>query len=109
MKMKIILYFALLVFLCLFLGCTSTTKDAKADLVFLGTVKIVEASSPRSELNWIVHCRVNQVLSGKFSGKTFSFRVHSPAKSGLEVGKQYKVVAKRTIDGYSVEQFQWGK
>jgi hypothetical protein len=110
MKMKLILYSALLVLLYLILGCTSTTRDAKADLVFLGTVEKVEVSSlPRSEQNWIVHCRVNQVLSGNYLGKTFSFRVHSPVKSGLKVGRQYKIVAKRTVDGYTVDQFQWTK
>ncbi len=110
MKMKLTLYSALLLVPCLILGCSSTTKDAKADLVFLGTVEKVEASPlPQSTLNWIVHCRVDQILSGNFSGRTFSFRVHSPVKSGLEVGKQYKIVAKRTIGGYTVDQFQWTK
>jgi hypothetical protein len=96
--------------LCLCFGLYAQAQVAEADLVFLGTVEKVEASPlPESKRNWIVHCRVEQVLSGDFPGKTFSFRVHSPAKSGLEVGNQYKIEAKRTTDGYTVDQYQWKK
>jgi hypothetical protein len=79
-------------------------------LVFLGTVEKLEASPlTYSTENWIIHCRVDQVLSGDFSRKMFSFRVHSPSKSGLEVGKQYKIEAKRTAEGYTIDQYQWRK
>jgi hypothetical protein len=110
MKMKTIIYLTLLVLQSLILSCATPVQVAQADLVFLGTVEKLEASPlPHSTANWIVHCRVDQVLSGNFSGKTFSFRVHSPAKSGLEVGRQHKIEAKRTTDGYSVDQYQWEK
>jgi hypothetical protein len=38
-------------------------------------------------LDWIVHARVERVVSGDFEGARFSFRVHSPSRAGLVVGK----------------------
>ncbi len=111
MKMKIIMiYLTLIVPMPLILSCAPAVHVIQADLVLLGTVEKLEASPlTHSTGNWIVHCRVDQVLSGDLSDKTFFFRVHSPAKSGLEVGKQYKIEAKRTTDGYIVDQYQWRK
>ena len=80
----------------------------KPNLVFLGTVVSIEASTiPRSSANYTVTFNVDKVESGKFDGKTFSFRIHSPAKSGLETGKQYRVRATKTDRGYFVDQYQW--
>ena len=89
-------------------GCE--TEDHHGDLVFLGTVQKIEISPLENILdNHIVICRVDKVLSGDFSGEVFSFRVHSPSQSGLEVGKQYTIVATRTAEGFDVDQFQWMK
>ncbi len=110
MKTKLIIYFTLFLLTGYILGCPTISQAAQSDLVFLGTVEKVEASPlPHSSLNWIVQCRVDRVLSGDFQSKTFSFRVHSPVKSGLEVGKQYKIEAKRTKNGYTVDPYQWIK
>ncbi len=113
MKMNtkhIIIYLFLVPPFCLIFGYTTIIQAAQSDLVFLGTVEKVEASPlPQSTLNWIIYCRVDKILSGDLPNKTFSFRVHSPVKSGLEVGKQYKIKATRTIDGYTVDQYQWKK
>lgn len=88
-------------------GPAAPTK-AKADLVFLGTVESIEVSSlPQSQSNWIVTFRIERVESGEFGEKTFSFRIHSPSKSGLETGKQYSVEATKTDTGYFVDQYQW--
>jgi hypothetical protein len=107
---SIIIHLILALLPCIIFGFTAISHAAEADLVFLGTIEKVEASPlPQSSLNWIVHCRVDKVLSGNFANKTFSFRVHSPTKSGLEEGKQYKIKARRTTDGYTVDQYQWGK
>ena len=104
-----------LAFLCLVLllvaGCSrqeSVQANRKPDLVFRGTVESIQGDPlPQSLANWIVRFRVEEVLLGDFGGKTFAFRIHSPAMSGLEVGKQYTVEAIRTVDGYSVDQDQW--
>ena len=81
---------------------------SKPDLVFLGTVQSIESSTiPQSRANWVVTFRVDRIQSGEFGGKTFSFRIHSPSKSGLETGRQYVVEATRTTTGYAVDQYQW--
>jgi len=93
-------------------GCCATpdrhaSAQAKPDLVFHGTVQSVAASSiPQSRTNWVVTFRVDRVDSGEFSGKTFTFRIHSPSKSGLTTGKQYLVEATRIGTGYNVDQYQ---
>jgi hypothetical protein len=77
-------------------------------LVFLGTVQSIASSTiPQSLANWVVTFRVDRIESGEFDGKTFSFRIHSPSKSGLETGRQYVVEAMRTGAGYEVDQYQW--
>jgi inhibitor of cysteine peptidase len=82
---------------------------AAADLlVFEGTVISIEASPlPKSTQNFIVTMHVDRVLRGQFKGKSFQFRVHSPAKSGLNVKGKYTVEAKRVDGKYTVDQNQW--
>jgi hypothetical protein len=78
------------------------------DLVFVGTVESIrEASEPQSLANWLVTFRVDRIKSGGFAEKTFSFRIHSPSRSGLKEGKQYEVKARRTATGYAVDPEQW--
>jgi hypothetical protein len=55
----------------------------------------------------VITTRVDKVLSGSFPGKEFQFAVHSPAKSNLDLGKQYTVRATRTKTGYTVDELQW--
>ena len=100
--------------LVLLAGCATVSEPNSAalapqpDLVFVGTVESIEASPlPRSLANWIVTFRVDRIEAGDFSGETFSFRIHSPSRSGLESGKQYVVEANRTDTGYKVDQCQW--
>jgi hypothetical protein len=79
-------------------------------LTFLGTVTRIEIADTGDSLKkWVVTTRVDKVLSGVFSGSQFSFAIHSPAQSGLEVGKQYRIRATRTRDGYFVDQNQWSR
>ena len=75
-------------------GCSDNVRQGverpvtpdKADLVFEGTVEKIEISPLKRSLdNWIVTFQVNKVLSGDFKGKRFSFRIHSPIRSGLKV------------------------
>jgi hypothetical protein len=56
---------------------------------------------------WLVTVVVEKVVSGEFSGSTFSFAVHSPAMSGLEVGRFYTVRAEWNGSGYVVDPLQW--
>jgi len=70
-------------------------------LTFLGTIISIE-NSPivNSDLNWIITVNVEKVISGSFSGNTFQFRVHSPARSALEIGRQYRMEFVLTQNGY---------
>jgi len=80
------------------------------DLAFLGTVTSIKSSRiPNSSLNWIVRCNVEKVLSGIYEKDTFSFRVHSPTRSGLSSIGRLTVVAKKNNNGYSVDENQWMK
>ena len=82
--------------------------DQPETLVFLGTVVSIEnAPSPRSRMNWVIKTRVDSVITGQFDGKHFDFRVHSPANSALELGKQFEITAVFTDNGYVVDQYQW--
>ena len=56
---------------------------------------------------WVVRLDVAKVLLGNFSGGSFDFAVHSPARSGLQVGRTYAVTATRRGDGYAVDERQW--
>ena len=64
---------------------------------------------PKTRANWIVIFNVDKIISGLFTEKTFSFRIHSPVKSGLKVGLKCIVKATKTQTGYLVDQYQWMK
>jgi len=84
---------------------SSSTQSPK-DLVFIGTItKIYPFSAPATVLRrWVVRAHVDRVVSGTFSGDTFTFTVHSPAQSGLRVGRAYTIKATWTNEGYVIDQ-----
>ena len=84
-------------------------KNTKGtSLEFLGTVVSIDiVPRGKSLSHWLITVKVDNVFSGNFSRETFHFRVHSPAKSGLEVNKQYTIKAKPMQSGYSVDPYQW--
>jgi hypothetical protein len=80
------------------------------DLVFRATIEQIECAPlgvRGAFLDWIIRTRVDEVLSGTFTGTHFAFRVHSPSRSGLEVGRALTVTATWTGDGYRVDEHQW--
>ena len=82
-----------------------SSDDSPKDLVFIGTVtKIYPTGTRYSRREWAVLTRVDKVVSGTFSGATFTFTVHSPAMTGLRVGRAYTIKATWTRDGYVVNQ-----
>ena len=91
-------------------GCASspaTTANATDILVFNGTVTKIESSTiPQSNHNWIVTMHVDKVLSGNFPDAQFSFRVHSPTRSGLTENGTYRIEASRTGTGYVVDSIK---
>src|SRR2546430_16833696 len=90
-------------------GLTQTqlsSADLPKDLVLIGTVtKIYPFASPIVRRSWAVRAHVDRVISGTFSGTTFTFTVHSPATAGLRVGHTYSIKATWTIEGYVVNEF----
>jgi hypothetical protein len=94
--------------LLLLAGVSACTHSKKGDLIFLGTVTRIQVADTGDPLRkWVVATRVDRVISGSFSGAQFSFAIHSPSRSGLEVGKQYRILATRVPGGYEVDQYQW--
>jgi hypothetical protein len=90
------------------MNAPATGEPGSQDLVFLGTVtSMAPGHTGNTSKRWVVTTTVERVLSGRFSGSQFSFAIHSPAKSGLEVGKQYSIKATRTPTGYRVDEYQW--
>jgi hypothetical protein len=80
------------------------------DLTFRATIEKIEVSTVGKAgafLDWIIHTRVLEVISGDFTGERFAFRVHSPSRAGLEVGITCTIVATRVGDGYRVDENQW--
>jgi hypothetical protein len=89
-------------------SASTPRRSTLIDLTFLGKVTNIEAADTGDPLKeWVVTTRVDKVLSGDFSGSQFSFAIHSPAKSGLKVGKQVRIRATGTPDGYLVDDHQW--
>lgn len=78
------------------------------DLVYMGKVRDIRPSPlPQSRLNYVVTTTVEKVLSGPTPGKTFSFRIHSPARAGLQIGRVYRIQAAWIPQGYRVDETQW--
>ena len=81
----------------------------KEHLEFIGMVtKFYPHRSVHPRNNWKVAVQVESVILGDFTGKDFTFPLHSPAKSGLQVGQKYRFRAKwidRSLE-YVVEYYQ---
>jgi hypothetical protein len=86
-------------------SASSSAEPESHDLTLVGTVtKLYPVAAPRSRRRWAVVARVNSVMSGEFSGATFTFTVHSPAQAGLRVNRDYVIKATKTDGGYLVDE-----
>lgn len=84
---------------------SSSAGPESDDLVLVGTVtKLYPLAAPRQRRRWAVVVRVDSVVSGEFTGATFTFAVHSPARAGLRVNRAYIVKAVRADGGYVVNE-----
>ena len=89
------------------IGTAVAADSSKKDLEFVGTVLLIETvSAPDMLHNFVVTVSVDKVLSGEFSGTTFEFAVHSPARAGLEFGGIYTIKAKWKRGGYVVNEWE---
>src|SRR6266849_2176936 len=84
----------------------SSSTDSPKDLVFIGTItKIYPFSAPATvRRRWAVRAPVDRVVSGTSSGATFTFTVHSPARSGVLGGRADTIKASWTVEGYVVDE-----
>jgi len=73
------------------------------DIEFVGTVTKIYPVEGLLE-RWAILVHVDRVVSGEFSGTTFTFAIHSPSQAGLKVGRAYPVKAKWTDKGYVVDE-----
>jgi hypothetical protein len=68
------------------------------ELVLVGTITSIFTvhAPPPSRRNWGVTVRVDKVKLGNYSEPTFTFTIHSPARSGVKVGLRCTIVATKT-------------
>jgi len=82
----------------------ASVKDSPRvkDLVLVGTVTGVVQKNHRAAAleSWTVTVTVDRIVSGTFSGPTFTFDIHSPGRSGLRVGKSCTIKATWRDNGY---------
>jgi hypothetical protein len=75
-------------------------------VVLTGTVTAisqVDAKRP-SRRNWAVTVQVETVRAGEYAQPVFTFTVHSPARTGLAVGRRYTIEAVWTGVEYVVDE-----
>jgi hypothetical protein len=86
---------------------SASEKAPSKVLVLTGTVgSIYQADAPPlSTKNWGVYLHVEKVKKGKYSEPTFTFAIHSPARSGLKIGGRYTIEA--TWTGHRYEVSEW--
>lgn len=86
----------------------SGQAEMNADLVFSGRVESIDIAPLKgSRNNFVVKTRVLKVIRGSFEGSHFSFRIHSPTKSRIVVGKELEVRARAIPEGYFVDPIQF--
>jgi hypothetical protein len=79
----------------------------EGDLVFEATVEELVVDSSVRHNRWIVKLEIKKLKFGNFKNKFFSFRIHSPSKSGIEKGKRYLVHAQKIKTGFKVDPHNW--
>ena len=73
------------------------------DIVLVGTVTEIYPVAGLLK-RWAVSVHVDRVVSGEFSGTTFTFTIHSPSLAGLQVGRAYVINARWADKGYVVDE-----
>ncbi|HKO94180.1 MAG TPA: hypothetical protein VJU61_23665 [Polyangiaceae bacterium] len=65
------------------------------EIVLTGTVTSIfqVIAPPGSDRHWGATLRVEKVKAGVYSEPTFTFTLHSPARSGVDVGGRCTIVA----------------
>jgi hypothetical protein len=106
--MKIVAHFIIITILVttIVAGGRRIAAAPSKTLVFEGTVTSITTINHRLT-PWLATVKITKVISGEFSGSTFQFAVHSPARSGLEKGRSYTIEAVWKDHGYVVDENQF--
>jgi hypothetical protein len=98
-------YFALVIpAILLTQGVASLAQTAIPQVVLIAKVTQIKAEPlKQSKDNWVVTVAVEMVESGDFTEPTLVFRIHSPSKSMIEIGKRYRIRAKKVKGQYIVQ------
>ena len=105
-KRRMIVLLVIAVCLTLQHSTGAQTAPRAKKLVLIGTVtSIFQVNAPPpSRRNWGVTVRVEKVTTGDYSDPTFTFTVHSPARSGVSVGLRCTIVATWNGQEYIVDE-----
>jgi hypothetical protein len=82
---------------------TAPGAKPSKDLLLVATVTAIKNTYDLHK-PWLVSTRVEKILSGDLSGRTFRFAVLSPEQAGLKVGKRYTIPAHWTGRDYQVDE-----
>lgn len=84
-------------------GSSTNSPD---DLSLTGLVLNIENNpiDDSRDKPWVVRMRVEEIRRGALTGGAFSFRIHSPARSGVAVGSRCVIQATREGSGYIVRE-----
>jgi hypothetical protein len=86
---------------------SSSEPAPSPTLRLFGTITEIVVHGGDRRRAWAVTLLVEEVREGSFAATRFSFLVHSPSKSGLEVGARVELRATWVGDGYAVDEWQW--
>jgi hypothetical protein len=77
-------------------------------IVLRGTViEVRPQRGPHPHQRWVAVLEIDRVVAGRFSDRTFAFRIHSPTKSGIAVGGRYELHVARSASGeYAVDRIE---
>jgi hypothetical protein len=88
-------------------GSSPSTRSEEVTLrAVIESFEPAAGSDLRDRNKWVVHARVLDVLHGSYSSPEFEFRVHSPARAGLEAGATRTIKAKWTGGYYVADESQ---
>ena len=91
-------------------GDGNATVAPPRDKTLIVVGKVFSISQGGSRLKpWVVTIEIEKIERGEYVGSWFSFRVHSPSRSGLKEGHSYRVTAQWHEEGYEVDESQWRK
>ena len=93
----------LIIPVALILSCAEAHgQSAIPQIVVIGKITQLRADPLKnSKEDWVVKATIEMVEAGDFAEQTLVFRIHSPSKLKIEIGKRYRIRAKKFNGHYS--------